>query len=388
MISVGLDIQRLGLWSCLASPRPTRSTSRRPAASDATTSGPGLVVTLLNIHKPRDRSHYERFRHYHETFYRSVEVTSVTPFSAGALDRGFAGALVALARHVEPALTPPRGVERIDAVRGPLEKRLLDVFLERVRAAALRRRGRARRAAAHVQNRIVDLLDSWRTVVDDYAAAGVQLQYQSHEGDGAQAAASRDARRPTSRRRTTGSSGSTGRCATSSRRWTSSSRTWAAARRGRDMSRKAHGQLRRGQVITTWGPGALIDLPRHSAIVGGLEEWPRASRPRGDHRGAPGAASSADMTGVPAPRLYAPPMSRTTRASRHGDRRLAVSRVVPRPGGHSAALSRERSRRLVHRKALDASAGSTAGRRAHRFVRACPRATSMTSTGGIRPRGR
>jgi hypothetical protein len=49
---------------------------------------PGLVVTLLNIHKPRDRSHYERFRHYHETFYRSVEVASVTPFSARALDRG------------------------------------------------------------------------------------------------------------------------------------------------------------------------------------------------------------------------------------------------------------------------------------------------------------
>ena len=28
---------------------------------------------------------------------------------------------------------------------------------------------------------------------------------------------------------------------------------------------RAHGQVRRGQVITTYGPGALIDLPRHSA---------------------------------------------------------------------------------------------------------------------------
>jgi len=35
------------------------------------------------------------------------------------------------------------------------------------------------------------------------------------------------------------------------------------------VSRKAHGQVRRGQVITTYGPGALIDLPRHSALVGG-----------------------------------------------------------------------------------------------------------------------
>jgi hypothetical protein len=40
---------------------------------------------------------------------------------------------------------------------------------------------------------------------------------------------------------------------------------------------KAHGQVRRGQVITTYGPGALIDLPRHSAIVGGLDTWPKIS---------------------------------------------------------------------------------------------------------------
>src|SRR5207249_2428183 len=94
---------------------------------------PGLVATLLNIHKPRDRSHYERFRHYHETFYRSVEVSSVTPFSARALDRGFAGALVGLARHAEPELTPPKGVEEITHVRAELERQLVEVFLERVR---------------------------------------------------------------------------------------------------------------------------------------------------------------------------------------------------------------------------------------------------------------
>ena len=43
------------------------------------------------------------------------------------------------------------------------------------------------------------------------------------------------------------------------------------------MSRKAHGQVRRSQVITTYGPGALIDLPRYSAIVGGLDTWPKTS---------------------------------------------------------------------------------------------------------------
>ena len=31
--------------------------------------------------------------------------------------------------------------------------------------------------------------------------------------------------------------------------------------------------IRQSQVITTYGPGALIDLPTHSAIVGGLDTW-------------------------------------------------------------------------------------------------------------------
>ena len=142
---------------------------------------PGLVVTLLNIHKPRDRSHYERFRHYHETFYRSVEVASVTPFSARALDRGFAGALVGLARHAEPELTPPQGVERIADVRAALERRLLDAFLERVRQQPFADEAEREERLRSVQNRVVDLLDSWRKIFDDYRAAGVSVQYQKYE---------------------------------------------------------------------------------------------------------------------------------------------------------------------------------------------------------------
>jgi len=138
---------------------------------------PGLVVTLLNIHKPRDRSHYERFRHYHETFYRSVEVASVTPFSARALDRGFAGTLVGLARHVEPKLTPPQGVERIADVRAALERKLLDVFLGRVHQQPIADEAEREERLRSVQNRVVDL----RKIFDDYRATGVAMQYQKYE---------------------------------------------------------------------------------------------------------------------------------------------------------------------------------------------------------------
>ncbi|WP_242032335.1 hypothetical protein [Aphanizomenon flos-aquae] len=69
---------------------------------------PGLVVTLLNIHRPRDRSHYERFGAWHSTFYRAVEATSVTPFSPRAIDRGLAAITVALARLGHSKMTAPR----------------------------------------------------------------------------------------------------------------------------------------------------------------------------------------------------------------------------------------------------------------------------------------
>lgn len=36
---------------------------------------------------------------------------------------------------------------------------------------------------------------------------------------------------------------------------------------------RAHGQIRRSQVVTTFGPGAMLDLPSHSVILGGLEFW-------------------------------------------------------------------------------------------------------------------
>ena len=99
MISVGLDIQRLGLMLVYGQPKTNSEYIQATSRVGRDDNRPGLAVMLYNVHRPRDRSHYERFRHYHETFYRSVEVASVTPFAARALDRGFAGALVTLARH-------------------------------------------------------------------------------------------------------------------------------------------------------------------------------------------------------------------------------------------------------------------------------------------------
>lgn len=181
MISVGLDIPRLGLMVVLGQPKTHAEYIQATSRVGRDDRRPGLVVTLLNIHKPRDRSHYERFRHYHETFYRSVEVGSVTPFSARALDRGFAGALVGLARHAQAELTPPQGVEHLAKVRTATEQTLLDRFLERVRQQPLADEAEREERLRSVQNRVVDLLDSWQKVVEDYRTAGAAVQYQRYE---------------------------------------------------------------------------------------------------------------------------------------------------------------------------------------------------------------
>lgn len=98
MISVGVDIERLGLMLVAGQPKNTseyiQATSRVGRSNDS----PGLVCTVFNWARPRDLSHYERFEHYHETFYKHVEALSVTPFSARALDRGLSGVMVGLMR--------------------------------------------------------------------------------------------------------------------------------------------------------------------------------------------------------------------------------------------------------------------------------------------------
>ena len=114
MISVGIDVPRLGLMAVAGQPKTTseyiQATSRVGRKPDV---APGLVATLYVPGKSRDRSHYEHFRAYHESFYRFVEPTSVTPYSIPAIDRALHALIVIIARQ-EAHLAKPTDLTGVE----------------------------------------------------------------------------------------------------------------------------------------------------------------------------------------------------------------------------------------------------------------------------------
>lgn len=116
---------------------------------------PGLVYMVYNWSRPRDLSHYERFAHYHATFYQHVEPLSVTPFSPRALDRGLTGVLVSLIRLLGSDFNP-------NANAGQLERH--HPFVQQALNEISRRAGLimvSTTVEAEVRRELDDRLDQW-----------------------------------------------------------------------------------------------------------------------------------------------------------------------------------------------------------------------------------
>ncbi|SOB56965.1 conserved protein of unknown function [Pseudodesulfovibrio profundus] len=128
MLSVGVDISRLGLMVVNGQPKGMseyiQATSRVGRSNV-----PGLVVSILNNAKARDRSHFESFRTWHQSLYRDVEPASVTPFAPRARDKALHAVLVGLVRHLDPAMLNSPDLKNADPKK-------LDKFIDYIIARA------------------------------------------------------------------------------------------------------------------------------------------------------------------------------------------------------------------------------------------------------------
>lgn len=173
MISVGLDILRLGLMVVQGQPKTAAEYIQATSRIGRDHRRPGLVVVVLNMHKPRDRAHFEQFGQYHRTFYRAVEATSVTPWASRALDRALAAVVVATARHINPGLTPETAVKEL-VNQAPTRTAVREAILQRAPEAAIPG-GRA------ALGKLIDaLFDAWIETAKEQIAGGNSFAYASN----------------------------------------------------------------------------------------------------------------------------------------------------------------------------------------------------------------
>ena len=137
MISVGVDVPRLGAMVVAGQPKSTGEYIQ--ATSRVGRQQPGLVMAVYNWARPRDLSHYETFDHYHRTLYRQVEALSVTPFAPRALDRGLTGVLASLLRLSGPEWNPNRAAgSSIQPIRRPPARGMRSARAPTARSSARR----------------------------------------------------------------------------------------------------------------------------------------------------------------------------------------------------------------------------------------------------------
>ncbi len=155
MISVGLDIDRLGLMCVFGQPK--QSSEYIQATSRIGRSFPGLVVTIYSPYRPRDLSHYENFKGYHSHIYRYVEGTTATPFSARARDRVLHALFISLARMTIPDLSENRYAKNILNIRREEINRIIEKISNRVTKVAPK-------LYHDVIDEINSFVDEWKTL--------------------------------------------------------------------------------------------------------------------------------------------------------------------------------------------------------------------------------
>jgi hypothetical protein len=170
MISVGVDIKRLSAMVVTGQPKATAEYIQ--ATSRVGREYPGLVITVYNWARPRDRSHMEDFLDYHATLYRQVEANSVTPYTDPALRRGLHGVVVAAVRILEPSMSANDAAGRFNKDSSTVKQ--LREFL----TARLGDPRNPRDPARLVSERFESVVDQWAELARTH---GARLRYSGRE---------------------------------------------------------------------------------------------------------------------------------------------------------------------------------------------------------------
>jgi len=170
MISVGLDVTRLALMIINGQPLTTAEyiqASSRVGRGEV----PGMVFVNYYKTQARSLSHYENFKSYHNTFYRYVEPSSLTPFTYQVRKRALHAALVIAVRHSGIDLLDNKGAESFDPDL-PKVKMVISILKRRIEDAAANSET-TRRTEEHINQ----LVDEWASEVERCEDERLNLRY-------------------------------------------------------------------------------------------------------------------------------------------------------------------------------------------------------------------
>lgn len=165
MISVGIDVARLNVMLMVGQPKLTSEYIQ--ASSRVGRSFPGLCFIQYDATKSRDRSHYERFRSYHESFYRFVEPTGATPFSKPARERALHAVLTAMIRQKEE-WKDDKDAQKFDM--GDSEKSISEIqefVLNRIKSINARSENQLKDDIEDVRSEMQEFFEKWQELVEE-----------------------------------------------------------------------------------------------------------------------------------------------------------------------------------------------------------------------------
>lgn len=167
MISVGIDVARLNVMLLVGQPKLTSEYIQ--ASSRVGREFPGVAFTMYDGSKSRDRSHYEQFKGYHESFYRHVEPTGVTPFSKLARERALHAVIISLLRQLNIELSDEKGVAEFS--RDKYSKEISDVteyIVSRSKSISNRINPDMASEENDIRDEISLLFEQWESLMSGY----------------------------------------------------------------------------------------------------------------------------------------------------------------------------------------------------------------------------